>query len=548
MVLRRQDRRGLTTLLFTDIVGSSDMAVELGDRRWRSLQAHHHAEVRRQLKRHGGHEVDTAGDGFFATFASPAAGVRCAFEIVREVRELGLDIRAGLHIGEAELSGEKVGGIAVTTAQRVESAAGPGQVLATDTIVHLVSGSGLEFTDLGSRELKGVPGRWELFSLDAVDGESIGSPLDAKQAAEYRLHASPVEQVSDRKRNAWRAAIAAAMAAVLIAGALLVEHGRRGSAQQTPAGSGSADAPVEVLDAGSGKALFPALPQRGWANQIVLTSSSGRPSTFAWVRSGGCAALNGCSGELAEINGDSGAIVQTFAIDSLSLAKVDRAIWFLVNDQGRLLARSIDVSTNELSRPTVIKGIAVGGFGGRGDTFVLAAGGGALWIGDTIGSRVFRLDLSSDRVERYQIEGYVDDVAFGGGWLWVMDAIRGTVTRVDPRNRSSESRSLNESDNLSSIAFGGGYLWGTDDTAGELWRVSTDLQSTRTTAVGSGPDDVVYANGVVWVANYDDESVSEVNPSLQVPAVSYPVGIQPRAVAVADGKVWVIGDVRPFEL
>jgi class 3 adenylate cyclase len=91
MVLRPQDRRGLTTLLFTDIVGSSDVAVELGDRRWRSLQARHHAEVRRQLKRHGGHEVDTAGDGFFASFSSPAAGVRCAFAIVREVRELGLD-------------------------------------------------------------------------------------------------------------------------------------------------------------------------------------------------------------------------------------------------------------------------------------------------------------------------------------------------------------------------------------------------------------------------------------------------------------------------
>ena len=113
--------------------------------------------------------------------------MRCAFAIVREVRELGLDIRAGLHIGEAELSGEKVGGIAVTTAQRVESAAGPGQVFATDTIVHLVAGSGLEFTDLGSRELKGVPGKWEVFALAAVDGEAVGSPLAPKQAAEQRM-------------------------------------------------------------------------------------------------------------------------------------------------------------------------------------------------------------------------------------------------------------------------------------------------------------------------------------------------------------------------
>src|SRR5207253_5811254 len=101
MVRRRGDERGLATLLFTDIVGSSDVATELGDQRWHRLQARHHAAVRRQLKLHGGHEVDTAGDGFFATFTSPASGVRCAFAIVQGVRELGPEVRSGLHIGEA---------------------------------------------------------------------------------------------------------------------------------------------------------------------------------------------------------------------------------------------------------------------------------------------------------------------------------------------------------------------------------------------------------------------------------------------------------------
>ena len=104
------DERGLVTLLFTDIVGSSDVASELGDERWHRLRALHHAAIRKQLKLHGGHEVDTAGDGFFVTFTSPTRGVRCAFAIVREVRELGLDVRAGLHIGEVQLTGEKVGG------------------------------------------------------------------------------------------------------------------------------------------------------------------------------------------------------------------------------------------------------------------------------------------------------------------------------------------------------------------------------------------------------------------------------------------------------
>jgi class 3 adenylate cyclase len=177
-MFRHAASRGLITILFTDITASTEVVVELGDRRWRALQSRHHAEVRRQLKRHRGHEVDTAGDGFLATFPDPEAAVRCAFAIVQAVRNLGLEVRAGLHIGEAELTGEKVSGIAVTTAARVSAMAGPGQVLATSTIVQMVAGSKLEFTSVGTRELKGVPGTWELFALAAVDDRPIGMPLD----------------------------------------------------------------------------------------------------------------------------------------------------------------------------------------------------------------------------------------------------------------------------------------------------------------------------------------------------------------------------------
>lgn len=175
-MLHHAPSRGLTTLLFTDIADSTGVVVQLGDRRWKAIQSRHHAVVRRQLKRHGGHEVDTAGDGFLATFSSPATGVRCAAAIIDGVRELGLEVRAGLHIGEAELTGEKVSGIAVTTAARVSPVAGPGQVLVTSTIEQLVAGSGLEFSGVGTRELKGVPGTWELFALTAVDDQPMGNP------------------------------------------------------------------------------------------------------------------------------------------------------------------------------------------------------------------------------------------------------------------------------------------------------------------------------------------------------------------------------------
>jgi class 3 adenylate cyclase/pimeloyl-ACP methyl ester carboxylesterase len=148
--------RVLATVLFTDIVGSTRTAVELGDRRWRELLAGHEATVRRQLERFRGHEVDTAGDGFFATFDGPARAVRCATSIRDAVRPLGLEIRAGVHTGECELDGDKVRGIAVNTGARVSALAGPGEVLVSATVRDLVSGSGIEFEERGEHVLKGV--------------------------------------------------------------------------------------------------------------------------------------------------------------------------------------------------------------------------------------------------------------------------------------------------------------------------------------------------------------------------------------------------------
>jgi len=148
--------RVLATVLFTDIVGSTQKAVELGDRRWRELLAGHDAIVRRQLERYRGREVDTAGDGFFATFDGPARAVRCATSIRDAVGALGLEIRAGVHTGECELDGDKVRGVAVHTGARVSALAQPGEVLVSGTVRDLVSGSGLAFEDRGEHALKGV--------------------------------------------------------------------------------------------------------------------------------------------------------------------------------------------------------------------------------------------------------------------------------------------------------------------------------------------------------------------------------------------------------
>ncbi len=157
--------RVLTTLLFTDIVGSTERVVTMGDRAWRELLGRHQAEVRRLLADNRGHEVDTAGDGFFATFAGPARAVRCAAMIAASAREIGLEVRAGVHTGEVERSDEEVRGIAVHVGARVVAAASPSEVLVTTTVRALTAGSGLAFEDAGEHNLKGVPERWHLYRL-----------------------------------------------------------------------------------------------------------------------------------------------------------------------------------------------------------------------------------------------------------------------------------------------------------------------------------------------------------------------------------------------
>ena len=150
----------LATVLFTDLVGSTERAAQIGDRAWRDLVAQHNVVVRRELARFRGVEMDTAGDGFFARFDGPARAIRSGQAIVEGVGSLGLDVRVGVHAGECELHEEKVAGIAVSVGARVAGLAGPGQVLVSSTVRDLVAGSGLDFVEHGTHELKGVPGEW----------------------------------------------------------------------------------------------------------------------------------------------------------------------------------------------------------------------------------------------------------------------------------------------------------------------------------------------------------------------------------------------------
>jgi class 3 adenylate cyclase len=162
-----ESERALATILFTDIVGSTEMAARLGDRGWRQLLERHDATVRRQLALHRGREVKTMGDGFLATFDGPARAIRCAAAVRDEIAGLGIEVRAGIHTGEVELIGDDVGGMAVNIGARIGALADAGEVLVSSTVRELVVGSGLEFADRGVQTLKGAPGEWRLFAIDS---------------------------------------------------------------------------------------------------------------------------------------------------------------------------------------------------------------------------------------------------------------------------------------------------------------------------------------------------------------------------------------------
>jgi class 3 adenylate cyclase len=157
--------RVLSTVLFTDLVGSTEQAHRLGDRGWADLLESHHARIRRQLDLYRGREIDNAGDGFLAAFDGPAHAIMCARAISESIRELGLEVRSGVHTGECEQVGDKLAGIAVHIGARVAATADAGEVLVSSTAKDLVAGSGLEFDDRGEHALKGIPGEWRLFAL-----------------------------------------------------------------------------------------------------------------------------------------------------------------------------------------------------------------------------------------------------------------------------------------------------------------------------------------------------------------------------------------------
>jgi len=405
-------------VLLLDVVGSTTIASELGDARWRVILIRFRRIVRRELKRHDGHEQDTAGDGFCVTFAEPVQALRCAAAIAAAVQELGLDVRAGVHTGEcAEIDG-KLGGIAVHISARIMSLAGAAEVVTTGTTKDLVVGSRASFEDQGLHQLKGVEGEWRVYALRSIEVE-LPLPLDPEVAAS-RLRAVAL-QTGRRRRWPVVAVVVGVGVAALSAGAVAAHF------------TGEASGPPTLvrLDPSSGR--------------IVSRVHDGQPGCGPcgpnlWVVDGTLWALTGADGRTISIRSlTTGKLIRTVALSS-SIAGLTvgfGAVW--VVEPGPQGSSAPPTGTVEridgLSGRTIAKVPLHGNLQlGR-----ITTGSDAIWVLDQDGV-LHRIDPAGNRVSGRFATGALETfwVAPGAGYVWICECFNNnSMLRYDPRTRTA---------------------------------------------------------------------------------------------------------------
>ena len=433
------------TVLFTDIVGSSEIAAEFGDLRWKQLLEAHHAIVRRALKRHGGRELDTAGDGFFAVFDRQAEAMRCAVEIVDDVRSIGLEVRAGLHVGETEVIAGKAGGVAVHTGARIGAIAGPGEVIVSGVLRDLVPGSGIEFDDRGAQQLKGIPEEIRTYAVRAVDGVDVREPLDPDEAARRR---SAAAEPSARHRSALLVGGIAggAVLVALLATSLWDRETPPPAAAPTPT---MVPIPPETLVRLDENTLVEEqrFPLSG--EPIDITESAGR----VWI-------LEDRLLEWVIENSDSDT-VQRVGLGSPSpcaIAPANRGV-LLVDCAERRLYR---VTEHKEENPVLVNELP-----SFGDAFVIVNSPRGLWI------RTAQEEPPEDRI-------------------YHLDPATGAVIGPPKALSGSGSGPLG-------MVEAGGYLWTFNSEEGGILRIAPTTLETRQIEEGSAPNGIAASTDSVWV-------------------------------------------------
>jgi class 3 adenylate cyclase/streptogramin lyase len=520
-------RGRLGAVLFTDIVGSTAIAAEMGNRRWAALISRHHQVVRRELRRFAGREHDTAGDGFFATFERPVDAIRGAVAIVGAVRTLGIELRAGVTFGELEVEGGKPSGLAVNTAARVMSVAGPGEVLVPASVRDIVSGAGISFQEHGTHHLKGLEDEAHLFLVTAVEGEPVGPPLGSEDATARRAGIAPASSRTGRRT------LVGAVAAAAVAVAAILWFTRGG------------DAPPEQ-DERAATYLVELDPEDGSERQrieIVRPSrSSAHPDTPRSVEAGKGAVWvldPGFEGPtLLHVDPEDGDAREPILIEQpafqLSMVTAFDAVWVAAAD--RLVRVSASTDEQQVVHRFRYRE-------GDGDAWV-TADRHHLWVGRTDGV-LMRLTPSGETAER-KVSDSVDLLAGAEEGVYVIDHLTGEVSRVDRNLETLWTTPVVGT--INRIAFDGDYVWLLDWSSGIVTRLSTSSGVPAGQApIGPGATDLAVGGGALWVT-HDDGTISRIDRvTREVTPTFVRVGGEASAIAfdLDRGSLWV--DVGPID-
>jgi YVTN family beta-propeller protein len=497
--------RFLATVMFTDIAGSTEKTVELGDHQWRRLLDRHNLIIRRELKRFGGREIDTAGDGFFAIFDQPAAGIRCAASISEQVHPLGIDTRAGLHLGEVEVMGQKVGGIAVNIGARVASKAQAGEVLISSTMRDLVAGSDLRFVERGEHDLKGVPGSWRLFALDVFRSEEAPILFPGEIAKEAR----PRWQRASTLTTA-----AAIVVAVAVAAVLLSRPG--GAAAKLPPGENS----VGVIDARVGKF-------------VAAIKVGERPQAIA-AADGNVWALNFSDQTVSRIDARTRTVSRTLSVGGAptGIAVGGGSVWITTGfgQNGGVGGSLLRFNVNDNSLAATISV----GDGADGVVF----GGNYAWVTNTVTDSVARVDPQTNSFVSIPVGRNPQSIAFGAGAVWVANTLDDSVSRIDPNTSKVSSISLRFAP--SGIAATADAVWVTSAQGNAVVRIDPRTNGIVTTInIDGGPVGITAIQGAVWVTTARKQLVVRIDPRTnKVDRLLRSHGV-PDGVVVGSDAIWV---------
>ena len=500
--------RAMLAVMFTDIVGSTELATALGDKRWRELLERHDAAIREQIARFDGREVDTAGDSFFATFGLAVRTVDCALECARAVRRLGLRIRAGIHMGECVVYDGKVRGVTVHIGARVGAKARGDEVLVSSTVRDILAGAGLKFAERGEQTLKGVEGRWRLYAVEprVRDNEADLPPL---------LEA----EIAGPPKPAWRkpralAAIGTALA-VLIGAIAFVTFRGPGGLSSVPADS------VAVINASSGAVEssiavrrrpvgLATAPDGVWvANSIDRSITRIRPGgqTDTIPVGPGPIAMTAGGDFMWVVNGDAS-----------NVSRVSRTTQSVVGDPIQAGNGLTSIAYQEGPQPGV--------------------GDDSLWLANSVDGSVWRVSPTTGaRTLTVQVGPDLRAIAVTKDAVWAVSERAGTVSRIDPKT-GVIVRVVNVGNGPVALAIAGRTAWVVNAGDSTVTRIDTTTYATKDYPVGRGARAVAIADGKVFVANEDAQTVSLLDSGGGL-IRTIELGNAPMGLIAQGDQVWV---------